>query len=469
MRTRIGAMTHWLRPRTLAGWLRPRTLAGQTILVVAASLLAVQVIGFGAYYFAQRGQWLTVAAAPGVIRILDAVDPLDRATGWQRQRAMHFLTISSEAPAQTGKASPAIAERAREMFASAGIKPLAVRAALEHRPTNAAPPPHRFIHHNRRPSRLRVQLSVEISPKHWLTTYSRAAPIAPPIFERIVVQTLFVFGMVLMPLVWFTRRLAAPLRALTSATKRVGTPEGARSVPEIGPEDVKQLAAAFNIMQDRIRSMLEEKDHMLGAIGHDLRTPLTALRVRVESVPDTADRERMIATIDDMRQMLDDILALARAGRDREPPQRADLAALALAAIEDFQDTGGAVSHDDLPRAIVRVHPRAIRRALTNLIDNALKYGREAQVSLHTEGGKAILSVADLGPGIAPERIEEMMQPFTRLERSRSRDTGGTGLGLAIVRAVVSAEAGHIELSNRPEGGLLAQISLPIEEVPRDA
>jgi signal transduction histidine kinase len=233
-------------------------------------------------------------------------------------------------------------------------------------------------------------------------------------------------------------------------------------VPEVGPDDVRQLAVSFNAMQDRIRSMLEEKDHMLGAIGHDLRTPLTALRVRVETAMDGRDRDRMVATIDDMQKMLDDILSLARVGRDREPPQRVDLAALADAALADFEDTGAPVERTDMPRTIVNVHPRAIRRALSNLVENAVKYGGNAHVSLRVEKGQAILAVADSGPGIPEDRIEDMLQPFTRMEESRSRDTGGTGLGLAIVRAIASAEAGRLRLSNRPEGGLLAELSLPL-------
>ncbi|MBN8829868.1 MAG: HAMP domain-containing protein, partial [Sphingomonadales bacterium] len=259
----------------------------------------------------------------------------------------------------------------------------------------------------------------------------------------------------------FTRRLAAPLRALTAATARVGTPEGAPPVAEVGPDDVRRLASSFNAMQDRIRSMLEEKDHMLGAIGHDLRTPLTALRVRVETAAEGPDRERMVATIEEMQKMLDDILSLARVGRDREPPQRVDLAALADAALDDFEDMGMPVERSDMPRAIVSVHPRAVRRALSNLIENAVKYGGRAMVSLDLEKDRAILSVADEGPGIPEDRIQEMLQPFTRMEGSRSRDTGGTGLGLAIVRAVASAEAGQFEIRNRPEGGLIARLSFP--------
>ncbi len=451
-----------LTPAFLIGWLRPRTLAGQTILVVAASLAVVQIISFSLYYVTQRNQWITIAAAPGVIRILEALDTREGSSPLQRSRAARNLALSSQAPPRRGVNAPEIATRAGELFRSAGVVPLEVTAATDE--------PHRRGRISRvltgdgerQPPRLVVQLSVKLQPDRWVTVYTRAAPVARPSSSSVDPSALFFYGIVLIPLVWFTRRLAAPLRALTSATTRVGTPEGAPPVPEVGPDDVRGLATSFNAMQDRIRSMLEEKDHMLGAIGHDLRTPLTALRVRVESVPDGRDRERMVATIEEMQKMLDDILSLARVGRDREPPQRVDLAALADAALDDFEDMGMPVERSEMRRAIVNVHPRAVRRALTNLIENAVKYGDRAHVSLRVENDRAILSVADEGPGIPEDRIEEMLQPFTRMETSRSRDTGGTGLGLAIVRAVVSAEAGRLQLSNRPEGGLLAELSLPL-------
>jgi len=447
--------------RTFTGWLRPRTLAGQTILVVAASLFLVQLIGFIVYYATQRNQWFTVAAAPGVIRILEVLDPRDRDEDTDRSRLRGVL-LTRQAPPMIGQSEPDIATRADELFRTAGLRPLLVRAAInERQPRRLSQLLHPGQKGNSSP-RIQVQLSVQLRPDQWITVFSRAAPIDQPILRRVLMQTLFVYGIVLMPLVWFTSRLAAPLRALTAATTRVGTPKGAAPVPEVGPDDVRQLANAFNAMQDRIRSMLEEKDHMLGAIGHDLRTPLTALRVRVETAVDGADRDRMVATIVDMQKMLDDILSLARVGRESEPAQRVDLAALAHAAIDDFEDTGAPVERGDMSRTVVMVHPRAIRRALTNLIENAVKYGHRATVSLRVEGQNAILAVADEGPGIPGDRMEDMLQPFTRLEASRSRDTGGTGLGLAIVRAVASAEAGWLRLSNRPEGGLLAELALPL-------
>jgi signal transduction histidine kinase len=457
-------------PGGLLGRLRPRTLVGQTILVVAGLLFLVQLVGVTVFYIAQRHQWLTVAAAPGVIVILEALDQrIDRPMTFNRARLQRGLIFSEKAPPLAGEPAPEVAERAMAMFHSAGITPLAVRAAIERpNPTRSL---RRLIQRppgGPRP-RVRVQLSVQLAADRWITVFTRAAPIDQPILERAILQTLFLYAVVLVPLVWFMRRLSDPLRALAAATARVGTPEGAPPVPEVGPDDVRGLAASFNAMQLRIRSMLEEKDHMLGAIGHDLRTPLTALRVRVESVPDGPDRERMIASIDDMRQMLDDILALARIGRDREPPQRVDLAALAEAAIDDFQELGRPVTALEMPRAIVSVHPRSVRRAVTNLIDNAIEYGEAAEVSLRIADGRAILCVADRGPGIAPDRIEEMMQPFTRIEGSRNRDTGGAGLGLAIVRAIASAESGRLRLANRANGGLIAELDLPLAPATQSA
>jgi signal transduction histidine kinase len=215
-------------------------------------------------------------------------------------------------------------------------------------------------------------------------------------------------------------------------------------------------------MHERIRTNLEEKDQMLGAIGHDLRTPLTALRLRVESVEDDNDREKMVATIDDMQNMLDDILSLARVGQDREPQQTVDLASLVEAVAEDHEDAGASITLAELPRTLVRVHPRTIRRAIGNLIDNAAKYGSHATISLSRIGPDVSVVIDDAGPGIDPARVEEMLQPFTRLESSRNRETGGTGLGLAIVKAIAIAEGGRLALVNRPEGGLRATFTLPV-------
>jgi signal transduction histidine kinase len=215
-------------------------------------------------------------------------------------------------------------------------------------------------------------------------------------------------------------------------------------------------------MRSRIFAMLDEKDRMLGAIGHDLRTPLASLRVRTESVEDDGERARMSETITEMNRMLEDILSLARAGRSSEAQQKVDLSALADAVVEDFLELGSPVDMADSERAVGNVRPQQIRRALRNLIENAIVYGERAHVSVEREEGAIRLIVADDGPGIAEDRMDEMMMPFTRLEGSRNRETGGAGLGLALVRAIMAEHGGALKLANRAEGGLEASLVLPV-------
>jgi signal transduction histidine kinase len=207
--------------------------------------------------------------------------------------------------------------------------------------------------------------------------------------------------------------------------------------------------------------MLDEKDRMLGAIGHDLRTPLAALRVRIESVEDDTDRLRMADTVAEMNRTLDDILSLARLGRPSEPVTEVDLAALVDAVVEDFRDLDAPVEFEEAERLRMRLRPALIRRAVRNLIENAVKYGVAAQVRIAATPRAVAIIVTDRGPGIPEDRMADVFTPFTRLETSRNRETGGIGLGLALARAIVAEAGGDITLANRAEGGLAATISLP--------
>jgi signal transduction histidine kinase len=207
--------------------------------------------------------------------------------------------------------------------------------------------------------------------------------------------------------------------------------------------------------------MLDEKDRMLGAIGHDLRTPLAALRVRIESVEDEQDRARMADTIAEMNRTLDDILSLARLGRPSEPETEVDLAALVDAVVEDFRDLGEPVTFEETDRLRMRLRPSLIRRAVRNLIENAVKYAGAAEVSLASDERRAAIVVEDRGPGIPADRLDQVFDPFFRLESSRNRHTGGIGLGLALARAIVEEAGGTIALTAREGGGLVARITLP--------
>ncbi len=258
------------------------------------------------------------------------------------------------------------------------------------------------------------------------------------------------------------RRITGPLAQLTKRTERFSQKPGAGEPMEpSGPADVRRLISAHNAMEARIGAMLDEKDVMLGAIGHDLKTPLAALRVRVEGVENETARARMVDSIEDITRTLDEILGLARVGNSDAPPEKTDLAALAASVVEEFEDTGETVALE-AARVVAPVHLTWLKRGLRNLVSNALRYGGNASVTVLTEGNFAILRVEDTGPGIPEDRITDMLEPFTRGEASRNRATGGAGLGLTLARAVAEQHGGTLELSNRPEGGLRAEFRLPL-------
>ena len=289
--------------------------------------------------------------------------------------------------------------------------------------------------------------------------------VPPPdrgIVRTLVLQTLILF-LVLVGLLYFVlRRITRPLAALADRTRRFGS-AGAPEEPLVpsGPQDVRRLIEAHNAMQGRIGSMLDEKDVMLGAIGHDLKTPLAALRVRIESVEDEGARHKMAATIEDITRTLDEILSLARIGRSDAPPEMTELGALAASVIEEFEDLGQPVTLSGGARIAAPVHLTWLKRGLRNLVTNALRYAGTAHVSVLRENGMAVLRVEDEGPGIPEDRIHEMLEPFTRGEASRNRETGGSGLGLTLARAVAEQHGGTLMLANRPAGGLRAEIRIP--------
>jgi signal transduction histidine kinase len=213
-------------------------------------------------------------------------------------------------------------------------------------------------------------------------------------------------------------------------------------------------------MNRRLVDLLQEKDRTLGAIGHDLRTPLASLRIRAETAEPLEDRERMIATIDEMASTLDDILTLARIGRSREKFELVDVSQLTRAIAEEFRELGQPVSVVTDGPAPAQVQPILLRRAIRNLVENALKYAGGAAIEVASDDGCVSIFVLDRGPGLKPDEMERVVGAFYRGEPSRNRDTGGAGLGLSIAHAIIDAHGGSLSLSNRDEGGLSARITL---------
>ena len=284
--------------------------------------------------------------------------------------------------------------------------------------------------------------------------------------SSILIQTALIYALLVGLHFLLLRRITRPLAALTRRTEAFGHPAGASEpMPAHGPDDIKRLIHAHNAMEARIAGLLDEKDVMLGAIGHDLKTPLAALRVRIESVENAAERDKMARSIEDITHTLDDILSLARVGRASEPPERADLAALVSSVVEEFEDMGKPVLLIQPGKTIRPVHVTWLRRGLRNLIDNALRYAGTARVGMSQDADGVTLWVEDDGPGIAETALSTIMDPFTRGETSRNRQTGGAGLGLTLARAIAEQHGGSLSLTNRlidgRIGGLRAEIRLP--------
>ena len=265
---------------------------------------------------------------------------------------------------------------------------------------------------------------------------------------------------------WAVRRLTAPVRTLAAAADALGRDVNAPALPETGPQEVATAAHAFNTMAGRIRRFVTDRTSLLTAIGHDLRTPITRLKLRAEWMEDEEQRRKMLADLDELEAMVAATLAF---GRDASAQERAvplDLASLVRTVLDEAADANpdkaehlAYAGPEHLP---VKARPIALKRALANLVSNALAYGGAARAALQPSTGDLIaVTVDDDGPGIPPDSLDRVFEPFLRLEPSRNRETGGTGLGLSIARNILRAHGGDVSLTNRPGGGLRATLLLP--------
>lgn len=435
-------------------------MAGQIAAVVAVALFVAQAINFGLLLREQQRYRFWQVTAPAVTRLVDASNGLT--TPDERRSRVRF-TLTNPVPGGLER-RPDVEDGIRAGLTEAGVPLGQVVAALR----EMQPHDERFgrmgprrTENIRRRGGTEILIAVEQPGKGWLALRSGWPRGERIIIWQLVAQTFVLFVILLLPLVWATRRIARPLRTLAIAARGFRPGEDADPVEERGPADVQAVIAAYNALSLRVTAMLQEKDRMLGAIGHDLRTPLAALRVRIESVEDDADRTKMADTIDEMNRTLEDILSLARLGRPSEARTETDLASLIDAVVDDFRELDHDVAFEDAPRTILTLRPSLMRRAVRNLIENAVKYAGSAEVRLVPEAHHIAIEVADRGPGVPDDKLLAVFDPFTRLETSRNRETGGIGLGLALARAIVQEAGGSVGLANRPGGGLVATIRLP--------
>ena len=461
----------------------PQSLLGQLMLVLAAALLVAQLIAVAMLFRANEERRTEAAVNAIAFRIVTARDTPRDGRGRDRRDARRAIrALSGEGgrlrlPIERRIEAPAIAreerleryeEPLRDILQRQGVEAgtIAVKRVragdddfLVKRLERATRLP-RASWENRTVVVAAVQRT---DLGNWQVVRVPEPRRDRRVISGFIFQTLVIFLVLFAALFFAVRRLTRPLAQLTERVDSFAQrPDEVVILDEQGPADMRRLIAAHNAMEARIAALLDEKDVMLGAIGHDLKTPLAALRVRIESVPDETQRKRMAQSIEELTTSLDDILNLARVGRASEPPARTDCAALAASLVSEYEDMGEPVTMAEGERIIASVRVTWLRRALRNLIGNAVRYGKSAHINVAQKDSYVEFAIEDNGPGIPEERIAGLMEPFARGEESRSRATGGTGLGLTLARAVAEQHGGTLTLANRTEGGLRAVIRLPL-------
>ncbi|MRI55065.1 HAMP domain-containing protein [Methylobacterium sp. DB1607] len=454
-------------PRLRLAWPRPKKAAGQIALLVVAALLAAHVLA-AVMLLALREPWrpderpgVAATRLSTVARLLDAAEPGER-EGILRAAARSLPTLrlapwdGETPPAGTGDADDEIEHhplitRLRDGFGRA----LPV--------TDLSPG-----HDRGRTGLLQIGITTPAG--------ARLRAVLPDDFPRPPAQGPIIFTFVFLGVsltllsFWATRALTAPLAGLAAAAEAFGTAEEPPPLPKRGPEEVLALARALDRMRTRLLRLLDDRTQMLAAISHDLRTPITRLRLRAEFIEDERAREMTLRDLDQMNGLVESALSYVRDGQGAPGEGETtliDLASVVQTVCDGFSDVGAAVSLERTRHVLVRGRPDDLQRAITNLVDNAVKYGGGARLVMGPAGsgdhpGVAV-EVIDDGPGIPDAERSAMLQPFVRGDRARNLDSAsGFGLGLSIVLAIVEGHGGRLRLENRPGGGFCARIELPL-------
>lgn len=446
-------------PRSLAAQLIGLLLLG----IIAAHLIAIPLSGMGngALHPIARDQALERAATAYRAVLACGDCDADRLLAAHEGRDARYRLTTAARPAAAAM-STTEAQLAAALGSRLGLTPeegLQLRL-VDAAATDIAPPP------TVRAEATRLDIAIRLPDGRWLTAHLWPVQRTNwwrPLYTSVpvsVLPVLIIAGL-------FARRILRPARALASAAERVSRGERIDPLPVSGPTELREVTAAFNLMQHRLSRFIADRTAMLAAISHDFRTPITSLRLRVELLEDEAQREPMRRMLDEMRDMIDETLRFARDDSVREPTRREDLAGLVARVSEERRTLGHEVSCSTNGPLPYRCRPLALKRALGNLVDNAVRYGSRTQVTLHaqeagdTGASQLRITVEDNGPGIPDDWLERVFEPFARPQPERARDNGGSGLGLAIARSCIAAHGGEIQLANRPEGGLRATILLP--------
>ena len=478
--------------------LLPRSLFGRLVLILLGGLIFAQMAT--AYInLAERDQLLYRAGGMRLAQqISDIVKLLDSLPIAERRRVVSVfnappLAVSLDRPPITSnKQSPesdiqqsmfttvlryALGEDAKVIVLRSEAAPESLRAG----PRTGPPPEMNMMQGQGRgqgrgqnqgrgwgrgmsgadPAGVFFTVQVALRDGTWVTFDSHVSPQAIGMPLRLAATLLILLGTVLVLSLIAVRWVTGPLSALASAAEKLGEDINRPPLLETGPSEAQRAARAFNTMQQRLSRFIADRTRIFTAMSHDLKTPITRLRLRAEMLEDEALRAKFDKDLQEMESMVTQTLDFMRDASTSEVVQRIDVMALLESLQTDYQDTGGRVEIEGGGRRPYPGRPLALRRCLTNLVDNAIRYGNRATIKVEDAADRLTIRVLDYGPGIPEEELEQAFEPFFRGEASRNRDTGGTGLGLGIARNIARAHGGDLVLRNRAEGGLEAILTLP--------
>ncbi len=453
----------------------PDRIATRIAVIMVAAMLVTQVFGYLLFLGERNGWWRQAHLDPAVERLRAPIEqvlklPVDQRAGYLQAISRDDWVLTAHAafaPLAPIRIAPPL-ERLRDHFLhrlsgmvdqvlleTALAEPEPVPNLLPGPPLLGAPPP----------VDTPVTLWLRLADRTWLAARMPLGELLPPPpFHRWIPWLGAALAIVLISL--FTARgMSRSLRRLAGAAEHLGINMAAKPLTETGPHEVRSVTRSFNEMQARLQRFVEDRTRMLAAISHDLRTPLSRLRLRAEHLPADLEKAKIVADLDLMDRMIAATLTFARDDVAGEKRVKLDLASLLQAVCDETIDAGGRASYQGPDYLAVEAAPLSLMRAVTNVIENAVKYGGVADTSLAETATGIVIEVRDAGPGIPASELERVFEPFYRLDPARSPDAagsmGGSGLGLAIARHVFRAHGGDVELVNAVTGGLIARLTLP--------
>ena len=457
------------------GWskLWPKGLTGQIILVALAGLVLIQLLSIQIYrtdreealgYINSRNAMQRIVS---VVRLLALSPPSLYDEIIKASRSETLLLRIADEPLQPDNRSPRFEQLVRSRLGYPSTLMVEISAELK----QDAQRSRAWQHHSRMmkdrkgmppPQDMRLYGSIQLPRGGWLQFSSLVDKESASWSWQTTLNLMLVASLVIGLMIWLFRRATLPLKQLAANADRLGRGEDIEPLREEGPTEVRESIQAFNRMHTRLDRFVQDRTRMLAAISHDLRTPITSLRLRTEFLDEGEDKERIQQTLQQMEQMLAATLSFAREEGQQEATRELDLVSLLESLCDDYADMGQPVTCLAEGKQVYACRANTLRRVLQNLIGNAIKYAGGAEVSLVRGDGELLILVRDQGPGIAESQLEEVFKPFVRLDEARNTESGSVGLGLAIARTLVHQHGGELSLHNRQEGGLEARISLPL-------